>query len=53
MRLRPRTKEQAFAAVEALKDPGQEAYLVNENTIRICNPYLIYAPLNRNLITNP
>lgn len=45
MRLRPRTKEQAFAALEALKDPGQSAYLLlkfdgdkfNE-VIRICHP---------------
>ena len=30
MRLKPRTREQAFAAVEALKDPGQKAYLVRK-----------------------
>ena len=42
MRLRPRTREQAFAAVEGLKDPGQSAYLVQEydgtQAIKICHP---------------
>lgn len=41
MRLRPRTREQAFAAVQGLKSPGQEAYLVKDafghDAIRICN----------------
>lgn len=45
MRLKPRSREQAFRAVEALKDPGQEAYLVktfdgdgSREAIRICTP---------------
>lgn len=50
MRLRPRTKEQAFKAVEGLKDPGQKAYLVkmfdgdgSREAIRICTPTGIYS----------
>jgi len=31
MRLKPRNKEQAFAAVEGLKGPGQKAYLVKDS----------------------
>lgn len=42
MRLRPRTREQAFAAIEGLKDPGQKAFLVMDafgyDAIRITNP---------------
>ena len=45
MRLRPRTREQAFAAIEGLKDPGQSAYLLRKfdgekfnEVIRICHP---------------
>lgn len=47
MRLRPRTREQAFAAVEALKSPGQKAYLVNgfgNYAIRICTPVTFFCP---------
>lgn len=40
MKLRPRTREEAFRAIQALKDPGQEAYLVDSfggPIIRITN----------------
>lgn len=53
MRLKPRTREQAFKAVEALKSAGQEAYLVDENTIRICHPQSTYYPIKARAITKP
>lgn len=51
MRLKPRTREQAFKAIEALKSAGQEAYLIDENTIRICNPQSTYYPIKARVIT--
>lgn len=46
MRLRPRTREQAFKAIEGLKEPGQSAWLLKKfdgdnfnEVIRICHPY--------------
>lgn len=53
MRLRPRTCEQAFKAVEALKSAGQEAYLYTDSSIRICNPQSIWSPINKRVITRP
>ena len=45
MRLRPRSREQAFKAVEGLKEPGQSAWLLKKfdgdkfnEVIRICHP---------------
>jgi hypothetical protein len=40
-------------AIEALKSAGKEAYLVNENTIRICHPQSTYYPIKSKEITKP
>ena len=53
MRLRPRTREQAFKAVEALKSAGQKAYLIADNSIRICHPQSTYYPIKSREITKP
>lgn len=42
MRLKPQQPAKAFAVIEALKGPGQKAYLVgygDYEAIRITNPY--------------
>lgn len=47
MRLRPRTREQAFRAIEALKAPGQKAWFVSalgNHAIRICTPVTYFYP---------
>lgn len=56
MRLKPRSREQAFRAIEGLKDSGQSAYLIltfdGIDAIRICHPHSMWYQ-NRKEITKP
>lgn len=51
MRLLPQQPSKAFKAIQALLDPGQKAYMIGENIIRICHPQTMWFSSDNELIS--